>query len=308
MPIRVSCICGQAFQANDTLAGKQARCPKCGNVLLIPQLVPTPSQPSGFQGAFPAQSQAMPSGFGTPAPLSQSPLSNPYPMGQSAFGAAPASWQTQQNAPRKKKGGNRGLLIGLIVGAAVLVIGATIAVVLVIVLSQDDVETASAEPSDSKPSFDYAEGRANEPFGSNAAGFGITPSTSNSTANETSDSQYTALVQQQESLMNEMLGEFDALLSALDTVRDRQSGAAAAPTIDRIRQRVPEILEQVKAMPRLKREDESRLKRIVDTRMRSVQSRIVSSTQRAALRSQNEPQFMNALQLLGSEWQHLDRF
>jgi len=37
MPIKVACQCGQQFVAKDQLAGKQARCPKCGTVLTIPQ-------------------------------------------------------------------------------------------------------------------------------------------------------------------------------------------------------------------------------------------------------------------------------
>ena len=36
MPIKIACQCGQGFQAPDNLAGKQVRCPKCGNPLSIP--------------------------------------------------------------------------------------------------------------------------------------------------------------------------------------------------------------------------------------------------------------------------------
>ena len=37
MPIKVTCQCGQQFAARDELAGKRAKCPKCGTVLTIPQ-------------------------------------------------------------------------------------------------------------------------------------------------------------------------------------------------------------------------------------------------------------------------------
>lgn len=37
MPIRVACKCGQQFAAKDELAGKLAKCPKCGQALQIPQ-------------------------------------------------------------------------------------------------------------------------------------------------------------------------------------------------------------------------------------------------------------------------------
>ena len=36
MPIKISCRCGQRFQAPDKMAGKKARCPKCGDALQIP--------------------------------------------------------------------------------------------------------------------------------------------------------------------------------------------------------------------------------------------------------------------------------
>lgn len=36
MPIQVACQCGQRFVAKDQLAGKQVKCPKCGNALVVP--------------------------------------------------------------------------------------------------------------------------------------------------------------------------------------------------------------------------------------------------------------------------------
>ena len=35
MPIKVSCQCGQALTAKDSLAGKRVNCPKCGAPLTI---------------------------------------------------------------------------------------------------------------------------------------------------------------------------------------------------------------------------------------------------------------------------------
>src|SRR5262245_48648354 len=34
--IRVSCDCGQTLQVRDDLAGKRAKCPKCGNICTVP--------------------------------------------------------------------------------------------------------------------------------------------------------------------------------------------------------------------------------------------------------------------------------
>lgn len=36
MPIKVTCACGQSFAANDALAGKRVKCPKCAQPLQIP--------------------------------------------------------------------------------------------------------------------------------------------------------------------------------------------------------------------------------------------------------------------------------
>ena len=36
MPIKVACSCGQNLAAPDTLAGKKAKCPKCGRLITIP--------------------------------------------------------------------------------------------------------------------------------------------------------------------------------------------------------------------------------------------------------------------------------
>lgn len=38
MPIRFECFCGKKVKAPDELAGKQAKCPKCGCILEVPQI------------------------------------------------------------------------------------------------------------------------------------------------------------------------------------------------------------------------------------------------------------------------------
>lgn len=37
MPIQITCSCGRALRVRDEVAGKRARCPGCGNILLIPE-------------------------------------------------------------------------------------------------------------------------------------------------------------------------------------------------------------------------------------------------------------------------------
>jgi hypothetical protein len=48
MPIKVACKCGQSFAAKDELAGKQVKCPKCGQPLVIPK--PQAQKPAGGAG------------------------------------------------------------------------------------------------------------------------------------------------------------------------------------------------------------------------------------------------------------------
>ncbi|MCP4816828.1 MAG: hypothetical protein GY888_30315 [Planctomycetaceae bacterium] len=50
MPIKISCRCGQRFQAPEKLAGKKVRCPKCGDPLVIP----TAGSPGTARQATPA--------------------------------------------------------------------------------------------------------------------------------------------------------------------------------------------------------------------------------------------------------------
>ncbi|GIW94359.1 MAG: hypothetical protein KatS3mg110_2400 [Pirellulaceae bacterium] len=64
MPIVVTCQCGQKLSAPDSLAGKKARCPKCGAVLAVPApsanragaATSRPAKPGGSQGSTAARS------------------------------------------------------------------------------------------------------------------------------------------------------------------------------------------------------------------------------------------------------------
>jgi hypothetical protein len=47
MPIKVKCKCGQRFSANDKLAGKTVKCPKCAQPIAIPIPKPKPQPVAG---------------------------------------------------------------------------------------------------------------------------------------------------------------------------------------------------------------------------------------------------------------------
>jgi hypothetical protein len=104
MPIEFRCTgCQQQLRVPDTSAGKNAKCPKCGAVLVVPASLgaPLPSfgpPPSGFTPP-PAQPQQPPSPFSDPlksapgaSPFSSGPAgANPFsPAGAGGYGAGGA--------------------------------------------------------------------------------------------------------------------------------------------------------------------------------------------------------------------------
>lgn len=46
MPITFACPCGRQLQMDDEFAGKRARCPECGAVVLVPTAEPPPLPPA----------------------------------------------------------------------------------------------------------------------------------------------------------------------------------------------------------------------------------------------------------------------
>lgn len=76
MPIPVACACGQKFAAQDRLAGKTVKCPKCGQPITIPG--PAGGAPPG-QPAAPKPASAKPA---APTPPTQKPAVPQKPAAQ----------------------------------------------------------------------------------------------------------------------------------------------------------------------------------------------------------------------------------
>ncbi len=53
MTIPVVCVCGPTYQISDQFAGRQVRCPQCGQVLTIPEPVPAPPPPDPVPAFMP---------------------------------------------------------------------------------------------------------------------------------------------------------------------------------------------------------------------------------------------------------------
>jgi hypothetical protein len=85
MPIEFRCTgCQQQLRVPDESAGKNAKCPKCGAILVVP---------AAFGAPFPGLSPSAPAPAGFPAPQPQFPASAPAkpPAGGSPFGSSPGS-------------------------------------------------------------------------------------------------------------------------------------------------------------------------------------------------------------------------
>jgi len=85
MPIEFRCTgCQQQLRVPDESAGKNAKCPKCGAILVVP---------AAFGAPFPGLSPSAPAPAGFPAPQPQFPTSAPAkpPAGGSPFGSSPGS-------------------------------------------------------------------------------------------------------------------------------------------------------------------------------------------------------------------------
>lgn len=172
MPIVVACNCGKRFQAPDTLAGKQAKCPNCGSVLMIPApQAPTPapidSDPLGLGDLRQYEQPQMPGAgpMGAPGgyPLG-APAGNPMgmpgyhdPLAGGAMPAANYGWQQpaaagygyggwpQQGAPPARKS-NLVLILSIVGGvAAVLLLLLGVGVIVAVRMATGPSEVAQGE-------------------------------------------------------------------------------------------------------------------------------------------------------------------
>jgi hypothetical protein len=161
MPIKVACQCGQRFAANDALAGKRVKCPKCGGVLAIPR--PQPAASSGLDdlGALeaPTLPTSAPTAFGSAqrgAPAARSkagrtaqpgfaaqPSQPAWPQGQTAWQGSGFGYQRPQP---KKKGMSLGLILALVGGGSVLLLAIVGVVVVVVLMSGDSNEQVVVQP------------------------------------------------------------------------------------------------------------------------------------------------------------------
>jgi hypothetical protein len=88
MPIPAQCgQCGQRYQVPDQMAGKQAKCKKCGAIVVVPTPGSPPSMPAQSAGGFPQPGQPDPL-FGMPAgqPGFGMPGVDPLALGQPGWG------------------------------------------------------------------------------------------------------------------------------------------------------------------------------------------------------------------------------
>jgi hypothetical protein len=139
MPIPVVCpYCSAKIKAPDSLAGKQATCPKCKSQLSIPPLLPAPNPPTT---AAPVQYDPVPVYYPPmpPAPLYPPSLSYPHPYGQPPAPVQPPPFtevptthvEVHNYTPRERRGSSFasgfgagcGAMLGWIVGGLLALAG-----------------------------------------------------------------------------------------------------------------------------------------------------------------------------------------
>jgi protease PrsW len=92
MPIQFSCACGQRFRVQETAAGKRAKCPKCGNIVVVPQ----PAVPDAAASDEIADRSSPPSRANTVPPSAQ--------PGKKTSGKAPAPREKPTKKDRSSLG------------------------------------------------------------------------------------------------------------------------------------------------------------------------------------------------------------
>jgi hypothetical protein len=104
MPLAVTCECGKRLQAKDEYAGKQVRCPVCGNVLTLPESdsLPGPAEdrnPFSFDDREEPARQPYRPGAGLPEQIDRQPLTPDGRLRQ------PRNPQTGRPVPTTNTGG-----------------------------------------------------------------------------------------------------------------------------------------------------------------------------------------------------------
>src|SRR5262245_50200583 len=108
MPIAITCQCGGSFRVKDELAGRQVKCPKCGQAINVGgQAAAAPSGPLGIDDLI-----RLASAPGEPPESSKVQTSYPLPI--SPRSAADYSAEPAGTSP---------VIIGVVIAASLLMLG-----------------------------------------------------------------------------------------------------------------------------------------------------------------------------------------
>jgi hypothetical protein len=102
-----------------------------------------------------------------------------------------------------------------------------------------------------------------------------------------------------ESAINEGISLLGELAGILESVKDSASAKAAAPGIDRVRDRLEAWNKRIKELPKPSPEEQRRLEKQFQSKQNEITQRFVRAINQARALCQGEPTFTNALGRLG---------
>ena len=154
MAIPVTCQCGKKYQAKDELAGRQLKCPTCGQILVVPQSDSPEAEVdlgdlSGFDLPAQGASDSLPLGRGPTLPSSQFP--------QHA-----RTGKNHSTAANAAKNGNLWMIAAATVGGVVAVI-AIISVFFVVFVPSDGEPAGEPATPDVHQEVEAPSDASNEP-------------------------------------------------------------------------------------------------------------------------------------------------
>lgn len=98
---------------------------------------------------------------------------------------------------------------------------------------------------------------------------------------------------------DEMFGEMENLLAALESVKDQKSAKSAARRINGIVDRITELYNKAKKIKVTEAQGE-KLKKRIESKMQALMPRMMAAATSAGINSQEEPDFMRSMDRLES--------
>jgi hypothetical protein len=113
-----------------------------------------------------------------------------------------------------------------------------------------------------------------------------------------------------ERVIKDMVDQMNSLADALESVKDKASAKEAAVKINKICDRLTELGNEAKSLPKITKSEDDRLMKKYEPEMNKATERLKKVTLTAAAKCDAEPDFMKSLERLekvGNTFQNLDK-